>query len=77
MLQEESLSLHKYIYYEITTSKIRDQETLESKPGWILSKLDIDRFAKGFNLTTHVGTPEELINLITKCCDKGMPKDEI
>lgn len=53
VLEEESLSLQKYIYYEVTTSKVSDQETSENKPGRILSKLDINKFTKDLNVTTH------------------------
>jgi len=78
VLEEESLSLHRYIKLFIGTRR-RDNSKL-SHSGWAFRKLDREKLVEALkqevNLNNHDAEEarDQTIRWLTKGCDTSMPK---
>lgn len=77
VLQQETLSDHKYLYTELGKDKTVNQKQTSKSRGWVVKKLDKTKFTeslKGENNEGGSGTVDMCINRIRKACDAAMPR---
>lgn len=78
VLDEESLSLHRYIQYSIAAQRTTYQNPPHT--GWAIRKLDRSKLKEALQRVAHVGdqNAEEACNTtirwLTRACDASMPK---
>lgn len=76
VLEEENLSLHQHVCYDIETGKPPPEKNKPKNKGWVINKESLDKLSKEFErlIQTKNGTLEakELTEMVTRACDKTM-----
>ncbi|XP_034839849.1 uncharacterized protein [Maniola hyperantus] len=73
VLEEETMSGHKYITYEIA---VNEPEIGPVSGKWSLRKIDTEKFAAILK-QQEIETPEDLINATTRACNESMPRKKV
>lgn len=77
VMDEESLSLHKYVTFSITTT--RGQHSVKAKKGWAYSKIDYQKLKEKLRngaptpLDDTPSTCKQAVNWLAEACDACMP----
>ncbi|XP_052740749.1 putative 115 kDa protein in type-1 retrotransposable element R1DM [Bicyclus anynana] len=73
VLDEDSLSGHCYIKFQVSQNK--DVLLTQPQLGWKLNEIDQEKMVEILKKDENeISTPEELVVLTTRACDKAMPK---
>ncbi|XP_074034511.1 uncharacterized protein [Leptinotarsa decemlineata] len=76
VLEDESLSDHKYILFKISDN-VQVYEQISLRQGWQVKKLDrqkLNDILDSSNDNPIISTPKEFTEKLNKICDKVMPK---
>lgn len=77
--EEETVSCHKFITFQLNhpDREERPKRQRAEFRGWVIKKMDVEAFDEEWQKLTAqktTKTPEELTELLTKCCNASMPK---
>jgi len=79
VLDEESLSLHKYVEFKVRTAVQRGQEP-NARKGWAYRKLDLVKLTEALKRDVRPLAPtaesscRQVVDWLTRGCDASMPK---